>query len=117
MGQLTVRNVSAQIVRALKQRAAGHGRSAEAEHREILREALPEGEEISPRAPRPCADGCAPPSTAARSSAPTGTVTKSHERLCGRREARREMAGERGILRGGRAPPRRQDADCYHRGR
>ena len=45
MGQLTVRNVSAQIVRALKQRAAGHGRSAEAEHREILREALLEGEE------------------------------------------------------------------------
>ncbi len=45
MGQLTVRNVSAQIVRALKQRAAGHGRSAEAERREILREALLEGEE------------------------------------------------------------------------
>ena len=45
MGQLTVRNVSAQIVRALKQRARGHGRSAEAEHREILREALLEGEE------------------------------------------------------------------------
>ena len=44
MGQLTVRNVSAQIVQALKQRA-GHGRSAEAEHREILREALLEGEE------------------------------------------------------------------------
>ena len=45
MGQLTVRTVSARIVRALKQRAAGHGRSAEAEHREILREALLEGEE------------------------------------------------------------------------
>ena len=45
MGQLTVRNVSARIVRALKQRAAGHGRSAEAEHREILREALLELEE------------------------------------------------------------------------
>ncbi len=45
MGQLTVRNVSARIVRALKQHAAGHGRSAEAEHREILGEALLEGEE------------------------------------------------------------------------
>ncbi len=45
MGQPTVQNVSAQIVRALKQRAAGHGRSAEAEHREILHEALLEGEE------------------------------------------------------------------------
>ncbi len=45
MGQLTVRKVSARIIRALKQRAAGHGRSAEAEHREILRAALLEGEE------------------------------------------------------------------------
>jgi antitoxin FitA len=45
MSQLTVRNVSAQIVRALKQRAAAHGRSAEAEHREILRQALLEREE------------------------------------------------------------------------
>jgi antitoxin FitA len=40
MGQLTVRNVSAELVRSLKQRAAAHGRSAEAEHREILRQAL-----------------------------------------------------------------------------
>ncbi len=45
MTQLTVRNVSEQIVRTLKQRAAAHGRSAEAEHREILREALLDGEE------------------------------------------------------------------------
>ena len=45
MAQLTVRNVRDQIVRALRQRAAAHGRSAEAEHREILREALLEGEE------------------------------------------------------------------------
>jgi antitoxin FitA len=45
MTQLTVRNVSEQMVRALKQRAAAHGRSAEAEHREILREVLLEREE------------------------------------------------------------------------
>src|SRR5208283_2869572 len=95
MGQLTVRNVSAQIVRALKQRAAGHGRSAEEKR-------------ISPRAPKRCADGCAPPSIAARSSAPTGTVTKSHERLCGRRESGGKMARERGFLRRGGAPHRRQ---------
>jgi antitoxin FitA len=44
MSQLTVRNVSADLVRTLKQRAAAHGRSAEAEHREILREALLEEE-------------------------------------------------------------------------
>ncbi|MEX2614966.1 MAG: hypothetical protein WD767_02615 [Alphaproteobacteria bacterium] len=40
MGQLTVRNVDDQIVRALKKRAVEHGQSAEAEHRDILRESL-----------------------------------------------------------------------------
>lgn len=40
MSQLTVRNINEQVVHALKQRAASHGRSAEAEHREILRETL-----------------------------------------------------------------------------
>ena len=40
MGQLTVRKLSTQVVEALKQRAAVHGRSAEAEHREILRKTL-----------------------------------------------------------------------------
>jgi antitoxin FitA len=38
--QLVVRNVADDVARALKRRAARHGRSAEAEHREILREAL-----------------------------------------------------------------------------
>jgi plasmid stability protein len=38
--QLIVRNVDDGLVRALKRRAARHGRSAEAEHREILRAAL-----------------------------------------------------------------------------
>ena len=42
MSQLIVRNVGEQVVRALKRRAARHGRSAEAEHREILRAALAE---------------------------------------------------------------------------
>ncbi len=45
MAQLTVRNVNEQVVRALKQRAATHGRSAEAEHRELLRNALLPGQE------------------------------------------------------------------------
>ena len=40
MGQLIVRNVDNKLVRALKLRAADRHRSAEAEHREILREAL-----------------------------------------------------------------------------
>jgi plasmid stability protein len=38
--QLIVRNVDEGLVRALKRRASRHGRSAEAEHREILRAAL-----------------------------------------------------------------------------
>ena len=42
MSQLIVRNVGQEIVRALKRRAARHGRSAEAEHREILRSVLTE---------------------------------------------------------------------------
>lgn len=40
MGQLIVRNIEDDLVLALKRRAASRGRSAEAEHREILREAL-----------------------------------------------------------------------------
>jgi plasmid stability protein len=40
MGQLTVRKVDDEIIRRLKIRAAEHGRSAEAEHREILKHAL-----------------------------------------------------------------------------
>ena len=40
MNQLIVRNLEDEVVRELKIRAARHGRSAEAEHREILREAL-----------------------------------------------------------------------------
>ena len=40
MPQLLVRDVPHDVVEALKRRAAGHGRSAEAEHRLILEEAL-----------------------------------------------------------------------------
>jgi len=40
MPQLIVRKVTAALVRALKTRAAEHGHSAEAEHRQILRQAL-----------------------------------------------------------------------------
>lgn len=37
---LVVRNIDEELVRTLKLVAAAHGRSAEAEHREILRQAL-----------------------------------------------------------------------------
>jgi len=40
VAQLTVRNVPDEIVRALRMRAAEHGRSAEVEHRRILADAL-----------------------------------------------------------------------------
>jgi antitoxin FitA len=40
MANLIVRNVDERIVRALKSRAGEHGRSAEAEHRELLAAAL-----------------------------------------------------------------------------
>jgi len=43
MPQLLVREVPQDIVEALKRRAAQHGRSAEAEHRIILEEALRAG--------------------------------------------------------------------------
>jgi plasmid stability protein len=38
--QLIVRNLEEAVVHELKLRAARHGRSAESEHREILRQAL-----------------------------------------------------------------------------
>lgn len=40
MAQLIVRNLDEEIVARLRQRAAKHRRSTEAEHREILREVL-----------------------------------------------------------------------------
>lgn len=39
-GSLLVRNVDDDVIARLKRRAARHGRSAEAEHREILIQAL-----------------------------------------------------------------------------
>ena len=48
MTQLIVRNLEEEVVRELKLRAARHGRSAEAEHREILREVLLAGKKRRP---------------------------------------------------------------------
>lgn len=39
-GNLHVRNLDDELIDRLKRRAARHGRSTEAEHREILRQAL-----------------------------------------------------------------------------
>jgi antitoxin FitA len=46
-GNLHVRNLDDELITKLKRRAARHGRSAEAEHREILRQALVGEEEPS----------------------------------------------------------------------
>ncbi|MDH5324715.1 MAG: DNA-binding protein [Gammaproteobacteria bacterium] len=40
MARLLVRDLDPEIAKALKKQAAKHGRSAEAEHREILKQAL-----------------------------------------------------------------------------
>lgn len=48
MAQLLVRNIDDELVQALKLRAVRHGRSAEAEHREILREVLASRPEARP---------------------------------------------------------------------
>jgi plasmid stability protein len=49
MASLVVRNLDARVVDALKQRAAKHGRSAEAEHRALLEEFLlrPQGKSFA----------------------------------------------------------------------
>ncbi|NUS21659.1 hypothetical protein EN828_13365 [Mesorhizobium sp. M2D.F.Ca.ET.185.01.1.1] len=46
-GNLHVRNLDDDLIAKLKMRAARHGRSAEAEHREILRQALEKESEPS----------------------------------------------------------------------
>jgi plasmid stability protein len=46
-GNLSVRNLDDDLIFRLKRRAARHGRSAEAEHREILRQALAQEAEVS----------------------------------------------------------------------
>lgn len=46
-GSLLVRHVDDGLIARLKRRAARHGRSAEAEHREILRRALAADEDLS----------------------------------------------------------------------
>ena len=46
-GNLHVRNLDDDLIAKLKRRAARHGRSTEAEHREILRQALSAETELS----------------------------------------------------------------------
>ena len=46
-GNLHVRNIDDDLIIRLKRRALRHGRSAEAEHREILRQVLPDEPEVS----------------------------------------------------------------------
>jgi len=48
-GNLHVRNLDDDLIARLKRRAAWHGRSTEAEHREILRQTLKLGMTTGPR--------------------------------------------------------------------
>ena len=48
MGQLLVRDLDDEVIRRLKQRAAAHGRSTEAEHRAILEAAVRSETEATP---------------------------------------------------------------------
>jgi plasmid stability protein len=48
MGSLLVRGIDDELIKRLKGRAAAHGRSAEAEHRDILRRALSEASPAMP---------------------------------------------------------------------
>jgi plasmid stability protein len=48
MGSLIVRGIDDDLIKRLKGRATAHGRSAEAEHREILRQVLMEGSSEMP---------------------------------------------------------------------
>lgn len=64
---LHVRNLDAELVARLKRRAARHGRSAEAEHREILKHALsaeaePSFEELAAQLRKLTADRAQTPS-------------------------------------------------------
>ena len=87
MATLTVRNLDDDIARALRIRAAEHGRSAEAEHREILRGALLGSGLPSPRAAaaarlaefrrRTAGRGSAPAAELLRASREGGTVSHS----------------------------------------
>jgi antitoxin FitA len=47
LASITIRNVDERLKQRLQARAAGHGRSMEAEARDILRKALHEGGSIS----------------------------------------------------------------------
>ena len=76
MATLTVRNLDDELVRTLRIRAAERGRSAEAEHREILRHALAGEQEGSARAA--AAERLAEfrRRTAGRGSAPAATLLR-----------------------------------------
>lgn len=86
--QLTVRSLDADPVAALKRRAAANDRSMEAEHREILREALRPGKDFWERVDDFRKEVRLPPtSTPQRRSARTGTGGEVRRR----RERRGQM--------------------------
>ena len=100
-GNLHVRNLDDELIARLKRRAARHGRSTEAEHREILRQALVG--EIEPSFEALAAD--LRKLTKRRKQTPSeiscGRDVKSGEDACHRRKHRRQMGSRgRGYARG-----------------
>ena len=79
--------------------AAARGRSAEAEHRGILRPSLLGSEEDFAARVEALRLGCAPPLTAARLFAPTVTGMGKSDGPCRRHQCHREVAGGGGTLR------------------
>lgn len=77
MATLTVRNLDDSLIRALRIRAAEHGRSAEAEHRELLRQVL---EDRSGAAPDAVAERLAAfrQRTSDRESAPSAELLREN---------------------------------------
>ena len=78
--QLTVLGLDPAVVAALKRRAAEHGRSMEAEHREVLREALLPDVRTFGSARTPSAAARAGTRTAPISSARTGIAGETRHR-------------------------------------
>lgn len=79
MAQLIVRNIDDDLVRRLKQRAAASGRSAEAEHRSLLEQALrPSADEFIREAARLRA------ATAGRKRSDSVTLLRADRRKRGR---------------------------------
>ena len=101
MAQLLVRDIEGEVVRELKVRAARHGRSAEEEHRQILREALRSKGRRSPS--RSSCSRCPTSERIGTSSGPRTAVARSSFELPARYQ-RHLRAAQGGASRAATSP-------------